>query len=101
MQLLAKEKDDQIAMNKGPKISTKEKRRTEEAKPKGPAVSQRHHCLIWGEYVNVLLDRPQKIFFYFAVFDQFNVLLLIMLLHCHKIGEYLNKDHSFQKSSDQ
>ena len=43
------------------------------------------------------LDRPQKIFFYFAVFDQFNVLLLIMLLHCHKIGEYLNKDHSFQK----
>ena len=33
MQLLAKEKDDQIAMNKGPKISTKEKRRTEEAKP--------------------------------------------------------------------
>ena len=60
MQLLAKEKDDQIAMNKGPKISTKEKRRKEEAKPKGPAVSQRHHCLIWGEYVNVLFGSTSK-----------------------------------------
>ena len=60
MQLLAKEKDDQIAMNKGPKTSTKEKRRTKEAKAKGPAVSQRYHCLIWGEYVNVLFGSTSK-----------------------------------------
>ena len=68
MQLLAKEKDDQIAMNKGPKISTKEKTRTEESKPKGPAVFQRHHCLIWGEHVNELFESTSKniiIFFSF------------------------------------
>ena len=57
MQLLANEKDDQIGMNKGPKISTKEKRRTQEAKPKVP---QRHHCLIRGEYVNVLFGSTSK-----------------------------------------
>ena len=80
-----------------------EKRRAEEAKPKGPAVShQGQRCLTWGEYVNVFLNLPQKIFFYFVVFDQFNVLLLmIMLLYCHKIGEYINKDNSFQQTSDQ
>ena len=60
MQLLANEKDDQIGMNKGPKISTKEKRRTQEAKSKGPVVSQRHHCLIWGEYVNVFFGSTSK-----------------------------------------
>ena len=47
------------------------------------------------------LDLPQKIFFYFVVFDQFNIPLLIMLIYCHKIGEYINKGHSFQQSSDQ
>ena len=35
------------------------------------------------------LDLTEKIFFYFVVFDQFNVLLLIMLLYCHKIVEYI------------
>ena len=46
------------------------------------------------------LNLPQKIFFYFVVFDQFNVLLLmIMLLYCHKIEEYINKDDSFQQCS--
>ena len=60
MQLLANEKDNQIAMNKDPKISAKEKRRSEEAKSKGPAVSQRYRCLIWGEYVNVLFGSTSK-----------------------------------------
>ena len=55
MQSLVKETEEQIAFNKGPAITTKEKRRAEETNPKGPAVShQRHHFLIWGEYVNVL-----------------------------------------------
>ena len=31
-----KEKDDRIALNKGPTVSTKEKRKAEEAKPKVP-----------------------------------------------------------------
>ena len=53
MKCLIKKLGDQIAMKKGPKISTKEKRRAEEAKPNGPAVSQRHHCLIWAEYLFV------------------------------------------------
>ena len=35
------------------------------------------------------MDLTQKIFFSFVVFDQFNVLLLIMLLYCHKIVEYI------------
>ena len=95
--------DDQIPLNKACTISPQEKSRAEEAKPKGPAVShQRHHCLTWGEICTcVFLDLPQKIFFYFAVFNQFNVFLLIMMLYCYKIGEYINKDHSFQKRSDQ
>ena len=40
-------------------------------------------------------------FFYFIVFDQFNVLFQITLLYCHKIGEYINKDDSFQQTSGQ
>ena len=77
------------------------KRRAEEGKHKDLAGShERHHCLTWGEYVNVFLNLPQKIFFYFVVFDQFNFLLLIQLKCCHKIGEYINKDHSFQQISD-
>ena len=44
------------------------------------------------------LDLTQKIFFYFAVFDQFNVLLLIMLLYCHKIVEYIIRTTLFNKA---
>ena len=46
-----------------------EKRRTKEAKPKGPAVShQRHHCLTWGEYVNVVFGSSSKnILLFFSV----------------------------------
>ena len=78
------------------------KRRTEKAKPKCPVVfHQRPHSLTWREYVNVFLDLPQIIFFYSLVFDQVNIFSLIMLLYCQKIGEYINKDHSFQQSSDQ
>ena len=51
---------DQIVMNKDLKISTKEKRKAVEAKPKGPALSQRDHCLIWGEYVNVFCGSTSK-----------------------------------------
>ena len=69
MQLLLKEKSDQSAMNKDPKISTKEKRRAEEAKPKGPAVSQRHHYLIWGEYVNVFFGSTSKNILLFCSFQ--------------------------------
>ena len=46
LKCLIRKQGDQIAMNKDPKISTKEKRRAEEAKPKCPTVSQKHHCLI-------------------------------------------------------
>ena len=61
MQSLVKETEEQIAFNKGPTISTKEKRRAEEANPKGPAVShQRHYFLTWGEYVNVLFGSTSK-----------------------------------------
>ena len=60
MQLLLKEKDDQFAMKKGPNISAKEKKKADEAKRKGPAVSQRHQCLIWGEYVNVFFGSTSK-----------------------------------------
>ena len=45
MQLLLKETGEQIVLNKGPTVSTKEKNRTEEAKFKGPAVSHQR----WGE----------------------------------------------------
>ena len=48
-----------------------------------------------------LLNVPQEIFFCFVVFDQSNIFLVITLLYCHKIGEYTNKDHSFQQTSDQ
>ena len=42
-----------MALNKSPAISTIEKRRAEEAKPKDPAVSpQRNYFLTWSEYVN-------------------------------------------------
>ena len=61
LKCLIKEKDERIALNKGPAISNKEKRRTEEAKPKGPAVShQRHYCPTWGEYVNVFFGSTSK-----------------------------------------
>ena len=60
MKCLIKKQGDQIAMKKGPKISTKEKRRGEEANPKGPAISQRHHCLIWGEFFNVFFGSTSK-----------------------------------------
>ena len=53
LKCLIKKLGDQIALNNSPKISTKQKRMAEEGKPKDPAVSQRHHCLIWGEYLNV------------------------------------------------
>ena len=101
-----KEKDDRIALNKGPRISTKEKRRAEKAKSRGPQVShQRHHCLTWGEYINVFFVSTSKNIVLFCsasfTFDQFNVCLLIMLLYCHKILDYINKDHSFHQSSVQ
>ena len=47
----------------GPTISTKEKRGRggKEAKLKGPVVShQRHHCVTWGEYVNVFFGSTLK-----------------------------------------
>ena len=48
------------------------------------------------------LNLHQQMFFYFVVFDQFNVLLLItLLLYFHKIGEYVNKDHSLTQTSYQ
>ena len=47
------------------------------------------------------LNLPQKIFFYFVVFDQFDVVSLIPLLYWHKNGEYMNKDHSFRQNTDQ
>ena len=38
-----------------------EKRRAEQANPKGPAVShQGQHCLTWGEYVNVFFESTSK-----------------------------------------
>ena len=38
-----------------------EKRRSEEAKPMGPAVfHQRHHCLTRGKYVNVFFESTSK-----------------------------------------
>ena len=87
---LIKEKNDRIALNKGPTISTKQKKRVEEVKLKGPAVShQRPHYLTWGEYRNVLLVSTSKNMLLFCsaffTFDQFNVVLLIMLIYCHKI----------------
>ena len=61
MQLLVKETEEQIAFNKGPTISTKGKRRTEEAKSKGPAGSHlRLHRPTWGEYVNVFFGFTSK-----------------------------------------
>ena len=90
------------ALNKGSTISTKEKKRAEEPKAKGPAVSHlKHYCLSRGENVNVFFGSTSKIFFYFVLFDQFNVLLVLMLLYFHKIGENINKDHFFQQSSNQ
>ena len=101
MQLLVKEKEEQIALNKGSTIPTKEKRRVKQTRTKGPTVShQRHHGLTWGEYINSFLNILQKIFFYSVLLNQFNVLLLIIVLYCHKIGEYINKDHSFQQNFD-
>ena len=48
------------------------------------------------------LNLHQQMFFYFVVFDQFNVLLLItLLLYFHKIGEYVNKDHCLTQTSYQ
>ena len=44
LKCLIKEKDDRIALNMGPPISIKEKRRAEEAKPMGPAVSHQRNC---------------------------------------------------------
>ena len=90
LKCLIKEKDDQIALNKNSIISTKEKRRAEEAKPKDPAVShQKHNCLAWGEYINVFFVSTSKNILLICsvsfTFDHFNVILLIMLLYCHKI----------------
>ena len=54
LKCLIKEKDDQIALNKGSTISTNKNKRAEEAKAKGPAVSHlKHHCLRRCENVNV------------------------------------------------
>ena len=60
LKCVIRKQGDQITMNKDPKISTKEKRRAVEAKPKGTAVSQRDHCLIWGECVNEFFGSTSK-----------------------------------------
>ena len=50
LKCLFKEKEDQIALNKGPAIFDNEKRRAVEEKPKVLAVScQRKHYLTQGE----------------------------------------------------
>ena len=50
LKYLFKEKEDQIALNKGPAIFDNEKRRAEEEKPEVLAVScQRKHYLTQGE----------------------------------------------------
>lgn len=50
LKCLFKEREDQIALNKGPAIFDNEKRSAEEAKPKVLAVSrQRKHYLTQGE----------------------------------------------------
>ena len=48
-----------------------------------------------GEYVNVVFGSTS------IVFEQFTGLLLIMRYYYHKIGEYINSDHSSQQTSDQ
>ena len=128
---------EQIVLNKGPTISTKEKKRTEEAKLKGPAVSHQR----WGEYVNVFFGSTSKIILLFCSFwpiscsftDHGSILPQNWGVYksgplfpakfwsiraewqinsavtyqrkggpnCFEQGEYINKDHSFQESSDQ
>ena len=61
MQLLVKETEEKIDLNKDFTIPTEKKRWDEEAKPEDPAVfHQRHYCLTWGEYVNVFFGSTSK-----------------------------------------
>ena len=105
MQLLIKEKENWTAFDKAPGNSAKENIRTKEENPKSPAVSSKNQLSKWGYYENdFFLSTWKNIFSFSSKFfslNQLNVLLQIMLLYCHKIEDYTNKDCSWQKNSGQ
>lgn len=81
-----------------------QKKKAEEAKAKGPAVSHRRiHCQALCEYVNQFFYIYLKNILFSCsmsfTFIKFHVLLLIMMPYCHKIGKYINQHDLLRYSS--